>query len=401
MSDKKSHVFFVESPLDECLVVWENSKKEAEKSAKKALGKVKFRYAPELSKEAASSKNLLKTIPPEKECPQRVERLALLSLIEDKGNDKAQNASTETKAIDWYKPQASGRLGFVAPDDGQADAFAHLSPKERKALDKTGLKLVYQGPYGEALIGYNSRVGKWEAVLMAEGSSQHNYTVQLKAYNEELAKQEAVALLRDEGQRNYMLSRRPTREEAMEAIRTLLAYTGDNPNREGLIGTPDRVVRAYEEFFGGYQQSSWNALKTSFSESGSYNEMVVLTDIDFDSHCEHHMVPFTGVAHIAYFPDKTVVGISKLARLVEIYARRLQIQEKMTAQIADNLQINLQPKGVAVVIVGQHMCMTTRGVKKKRVKMVTSTMTGVFQDDAKIRSEFLNLIGNPKGGMEN
>lgn len=260
---------------------------------------------------------------------------------------------------------------------------------------------AYKGPYGEALAKQNKRTGKWEATLILEGTAKKHYTFDLNAESEELAKQEATALLRDEAQSHYMTNRRPSREQAMEAVRTLLAYVGDNPSREGLRETPDRVIRVYDEFFGGYQQSSWDVLKTTFSENGHYNEMITLTDIDFDSHCEHHMVPFTGVAHIAYVPDKTVVGISKLARLVEVYARRLQIQEKMTTQIADNLQITLQPKGVAVVITGQHMCMTTRGVKKKQVKMVTSTMTGVFEEDLKIRSEFLNLIGNPKGGMEN
>jgi GTP cyclohydrolase I len=177
---------------------------------------------------------------------------------------------------------------------------------------------------------------------------------------------------------------------------TLIAYAGDNPNREGLRDTPERVVRAYDEFFSGYHLAARDVLKTTFSETGAYDEMVVLTDIDFESHCEHHMVPFVGAAHIAYLPNKTVVGISKLARLVEVYAKRLQIQEKMTTQIADNLNITLKPKGVAVVVEAQHQCMTSRGVKKKNVKMVTSCMTGVFREDGRTRSEFMNMIGNPR-----
>ena len=184
----------------------------------------------------------------------------------------------------------------------------------------------------------------------------------------------------------------------MKAVKTLIAYAGDNPNREGLRDTPDRVVRSYKEFFAGYHMSATDVLKTTFSESGAYDEMVVLTDIDFESHCEHHMVPFIGTAHIAYLPNKTVVGISKLARLIDVYAKRLQIQEKMTTQIADNLNMTLKPKGVAVVIVAQHQCMSTRGVKKPRVKMVTSCMTGDFRTDEKTRAEFLNMIGNPRNG---
>ncbi len=255
---------------------------------------------------------------------------------------------------------------------------------------------VYRGVYGAASIRWNERADVWEATFVVEGTAANHYTQPLKARTEELAAQEATAMLRDESQQTFMKlrRRRPPREEALEAVRTLLAYAGDNPNREGLVDTPDRVVRAYDEFFSGYQQSSWEVLSTSFSETGSYDEMVALTDIEFHSHCEHHMVPFVGVAHVAYFPDKTVAGISKLARLVEVYARRLQIQEKMTTQIADNLQITLQPKGVAVVIEGHHMCMSSRGVGKQRAKMKTSCMTGVFRDDPTVRAEFFSLIGN-------
>ena len=165
-----------------------------------------------------------------------------------------------------------------------------------------------------------------------------------------------------------------------------------------MLDIPKLVVKAVLEVFAAYDKSAWEVLSTSFSETGYYDEMVLLTDIEFESHCEHHMVPFVGRVHIAYLPDQTVVGISKLARLVEVYARRLQIQEKMTTQIADNLNITLQPKGVAVVVEARHMCMTMRGVQKKTVKMVTSCMTGAFREDAKMKSEFLAMIGSPRAG---
>ncbi|BAE52490.1 GTP cyclohydrolase I FolE [Paramagnetospirillum magneticum] len=272
-------------------------------------------------------------------------------------------------------------------------------PRRKPAPPKEagGIPIVYRGPEGFVGLNKNDRTGSWEAMCKPEGTTRH-VTITLAAKSEEDAKSEAIFALKHDSQ--HRIHRRPTREDAMEAVKTLIAYSGDNPYREGLRGTPDRVIRAYDEFFAGYHSTAAEVLKTTFAETGSYDEMVTLTDIEFDSHCEHHMVPFTGVVHIAYIPDKTVVGISKLARLVEIYARRLQIQEKMTTQIADKLHMALKPKGVAVVIAGQHMCMTTRGVKKKRVKMITSTMTGVFREDPKVRSEFMNLIGNPKGGME-
>jgi GTP cyclohydrolase I len=186
---------------------------------------------------------------------------------------------------------------------------------------------------------------------------------------------------------------RPGRAAAEAAVRTLLRWAGDDPLREGLAGTPERVVRAYEEFFAGYGQDPVEILQRTFEETGGYDEMVLLRDIRFESHCEHHMAPIIGVAHVAYLPKTRVVGISKLARIVEVYARRLQIQEKMTAQIANTIDAVLQPHGVAVVIEATHQCMTTRGVHKPGTSMVTSRMLGVFRDDPKTRREFLGMIG--------
>lgn len=188
---------------------------------------------------------------------------------------------------------------------------------------------------------------------------------------------------------------RPSRAEAEEAVRTLIRWAGDDPAREGLIGTPDRVVRSYEEFFAGYAVDPVDILKRTFEETDGYDEMVVLRDIRLESYCEHHMVPIIGKAHVAYLPRHRVVGISKLARLVEAYAKRLQIQEKMTAQIANTIDEILQPEGVAVVIEAQHQCMTTRGVHKTGVTMVTSRMLGAFRTDPSTRREFLQMIGNP------
>ncbi|WP_419797861.1 MAG: GTP cyclohydrolase I FolE [Terasakiella sp.] len=191
---------------------------------------------------------------------------------------------------------------------------------------------------------------------------------------------------------------KPSREEAEEAVRTLIKWAGDDPSREGLVGTPDRVVRSYEEFFAGYGQDPEEILKRTFEETDGYDEMVILRDIRFESHCEHHMVPILGKAHIAYMPKKRVVGISKLARIIEVYAKRLQIQEKMTAQVANVIQEVLDPLGVAVVIEAQHQCMTTRGVYKPGVTMVTSRMLGAFRNNIATRKEFLTMIGNPASG---
>ena len=192
-------------------------------------------------------------------------------------------------------------------------------------------------------------------------------------------------------------SGRPSREQAEEAVRTLIRWAGDDPTREGLLGTPDRVVRSYEEFFAGYSDDPVALLERTFEEVEGYDEMVLLRDIRIESHCEHHMVPIIGKIHIGYLPDRRVVGISKLARLAEVYAKRLQIQEKMTAQIANTLDEVLRPRGVGVVIEAAHQCMTTRGVHKSDVTMVTSRMLGEFRHNPTLRREFLTLIGNPAG----
>ena len=186
---------------------------------------------------------------------------------------------------------------------------------------------------------------------------------------------------------------RPTREEAEEAVRTLIRWAGDDPAREGLLDTPSRVVRSYDEFFAGYRSDPADILARTFSEVGGYDEMIVMNDIRFESHCEHHMAPIIGKVHIGYLPDQRVVGISKLARLVDVFAKRLQIQEKMTADIADTLQRVLQPRGVAVVIEASHQCMTTRGVHKPGTSLVTSRMLGAFRENPATRREFLGMQG--------
>ena len=186
---------------------------------------------------------------------------------------------------------------------------------------------------------------------------------------------------------------RPTRTEAEAAIRVLLRWAGDDPTREGLVDTPSRVARAYEEFFEGYTIDPVALLERTFEETDGYDEIVLLRDIRLESHCEHHMVPIIGRCHVAYLPHRRVVGISKLARVVEAYAKRLQIQEKLTAQIANTIQEVLQPKGVAVVIEAAHQCMTTRGIHKPGVTMVTSRMLGAFRDDANTRRELLAMVG--------
>jgi GTP cyclohydrolase I len=186
---------------------------------------------------------------------------------------------------------------------------------------------------------------------------------------------------------------RPSRAQAEDAVRTLIRWAGDDPDREGLHATPGRVVRAYEEWFSGYNDDPREYLKRTFEETGGYDEVVVLRDIRFESHCEHHLAPIIGRVHIGYIPRNRVVGISKLARLVEVFSRRLQIQEKMTAEIAACLDAVLKPHGVAVVTEATHQCMTTRGVHKPGVTMVTSRMLGVFRDHAETRQEFLAAIG--------
>ena len=185
---------------------------------------------------------------------------------------------------------------------------------------------------------------------------------------------------------------RPSRDQAEAAVRTLLLWAGEDPSREGLVETPKRVARAYEDWFSGYQEDPILFLKRTFQEVDGYDEIIVLRDIEFESHCEHHMAPIIGRAHVGYLPNHKVVGISKLARVVEAFARRFQVQEKMTAQIANCIWDVLDPKGVGVVIEAEHQCMTTRGIHKSGVTMVTSQMLGLFRKDARTRAEFLHMI---------
>lgn len=193
---------------------------------------------------------------------------------------------------------------------------------------------------------------------------------------------------------------RPSREEAEDAIRTLLRWAGDDPSREGLLDTPMRVVKAYEDWFSGYREDPEDYLKRTFEEVDGYDDMIVLKDIRFESHCEHHMAPIIGKVHVGYMPNNRVVGISKLARVVDTYARRFQVQETMNAQIAGCIQRVLEPKGVAVVIEATHQCMTTRGVHKPGVTMVTSTVHGHFRTNSITRREFFHVIGNPTSRQE-
>ena len=199
--------------------------------------------------------------------------------------------------------------------------------------------------------------------------------------------------LREDEQKLSSTATKPSREEAEAAVRTLIEWAGDDPGREGLLDTPQRVVRSYEEFFAGYASEPAGVLRRTFEETDGYDEMVLLKNIMFVSHCEHHMAPIIGKVHVAYLPRGRVVGISKLARVVEVYARRLQIQEKMTAQIANAINGVLEPGGVAVIIEAEHHCMTTRGVNKPGVSMTTSKMLGAFRDDPRTRSEFLANVG--------
>jgi len=187
---------------------------------------------------------------------------------------------------------------------------------------------------------------------------------------------------------------KPTREEAEEAVRTLISWAGDDPTREGLLETPKRVVKSYQEFYEGYFQDPDEILSKFFNEIEGYDEIVLVKDIPFQSHCEHHMVPILGIAHVGYLPDQRVVGLSKLARIVDLYAKRLQTQETMTAQIADTIERVLKPRGVAVVIDAEHQCMSSRGVGKIGTSTVTSRMLGVFRDNEKSRMEVMSLINS-------
>ena len=189
---------------------------------------------------------------------------------------------------------------------------------------------------------------------------------------------------------------KPTREEAQKAVRTLIEWAGDNPDREGLVETPKRVVKAYEEFFAGYDDDPEEILRRTFEEVEGYDEMVLVKNIRLESHCEHHIVPILGKAHIAYIPNNRVVGISKLARIVDAFGKRLQTQETMTAQIANTIEKVLEPKGVAVVVDAAHQCMTTRGIHKPESSTVTSCMRGVFKENPRTRNEFLTFIKLPQ-----
>ena len=189
-------------------------------------------------------------------------------------------------------------------------------------------------------------------------------------------------------------NQKPSREEAEAAVRTLIAWAGDDPSREGLLETPKRVVKSYEEFYEGYDKDSKEILSKVFEEIEGYDEIVLVKDIPLQSHCEHHMVPIIGKAHVGYLPDQRVVGLSKLARVVDMFGKRLQTQETMTAQIADTINDVLKPKGVAVVIDAEHQCMSSRGVNKHGSSTITSRMIGVFRENQKSRMEFLNLISN-------
>ena len=190
---------------------------------------------------------------------------------------------------------------------------------------------------------------------------------------------------------------RPSREEAEAAVRTLIRWACDDPTREGLVETPKRVVDAYEELFAGYREQPGDILERTFSDVGGYDDMVLVKDIDFHSHCEHHMVPFHGRAHIAYFPDRSVVGLSKLARVVDVFARRLQTQETMTARIAEAIQEHLKPRGVAVLVEAEHMCMCMRGVRKQGAITVTNQFTGLFRDDPAEQARFFTMVKGFRG----
>ncbi len=200
-------------------------------------------------------------------------------------------------------------------------------------------------------------------------------------------------MLNENGQFLTETSQKPTKEEAMAAVRTLLKWAGDNPDREGLLDTPKRVVEAYEEFFAGYHLDPEAELSRTFEDVGGYDDIVMLRDIDVESHCEHHMVPILGKAHVAYMPNTNVVGISKIARVVEIFCKRLQTQETMTIQIAEAITKALKPLGVAILIDAKHQCMTTRGVHHPNVSTITTQFTGVFKENPELKDRFLRLCG--------
>ncbi len=194
-------------------------------------------------------------------------------------------------------------------------------------------------------------------------------------------------------------AKRPSQEQAEDAVRTLLAWAGDNPDREGLLDTPARVAKAFREYFSGYDEDPVEALSRTFEDVGGYDDIVMLRDIEFNSHCEHHIAPFIGRAHVAYLPTKEVVGISKLARVVDIYARRLQTQETMTAQIANCIDEQLSPRGVAVMLEAVHTCMSMRGISKRNVTTITTQFTGEFKSNPVLQARFINLVRQPSGSF--
>jgi GTP cyclohydrolase I len=194
-----------------------------------------------------------------------------------------------------------------------------------------------------------------------------------------------------------LATERPSRADAEEAVRTLIAWAGDDPDREGLVDTPRRVTDAFEEYYSGYGQDPAAVLSRQFEEAGGYDDLVMLRDIRVESHCEHHMAPFLGVAHVAYLPKGRIVGISKIARVVEIFGKRLQTQETMTAQIADAIEAALQPRGVAVLIEAEHQCMSMRGVRQPGVKTITTRFTGALEQDASYRDRFLQMVHGARG----
>jgi GTP cyclohydrolase I len=204
---------------------------------------------------------------------------------------------------------------------------------------------------------------------------------------------------RDISEAHIPRAKRPSQEAAEEAVRTLLAWAGDNPDREGLLDTPGRVAKAFREYFSGYDEDPVEALSRTFEEAGGYDDIVMLRDIEFNSHCEHHIAPFIGRAHVAYLPTKAVVGISKLARVVDIYARRLQTQETMTAQIANCIDGELSPRGVAVMLEAVHTCMSMRGISKRNVTTITTQFTGEFKSNPVLQARFINLVRQPSGAF--
>ena len=216
---------------------------------------------------------------------------------------------------------------------------------------------------------------------------------QENALNNNKQKQLHTVATPDNQTDDWALVERPSRQEAEEAVRTLIRWIGDNPDREGLIDTPKRVVKAYEELYRGYREDPAAPLARTFEEVNGYEDMVLLRDVEFFSACEHHMVPFIGKAHIAYYPSNGVVGLSKLARLIDAFARRLQTQESLTEQIIETIETTLAPRGIALLIEAEHMCMTMRGVRKRGASTVTTRFTGVFAEDVEKQNRFLTLTG--------